>query len=166
MAIQRATPTRINPSLNSGSSGRNAHASPTYGHRCISPSTFCHALRIALPHTIVNGATTQLISTLNPKCTHRLLYLNSLCSVSYWTLHRMGYIITSSPTAIGIETLMNSPRWRAFEKPGTKYPRMMPRAMARKTQITKKRSRKERDWKVEGSSGGSGSGIEYDKHEY
>jgi len=45
---------------------------------------------------------------------------------------------------MGALTPTNVPRWRAGPVSGTRLARMMPMAMARMIQITRKRSRKER----------------------
>lgn len=51
--------------------------------------------------TIRNGAIIQFISTLNEICFQRSRCAKSMWSDSYRTLQRMGYIMTSSPTADG-----------------------------------------------------------------
>ena len=50
--------------------------------------------------TIRRGATIQLTMMLNPSCTQILRSRKTWWSVSYLTLHRMGYIMTSNPMAI------------------------------------------------------------------
>lgn len=50
--------------------------------------------------TIKKGATIQFTTTLKPICFQSALFVKSWCRDSYWTLHRMGYIMTRSPTAI------------------------------------------------------------------
>lgn len=45
------------------------------------------------------GATIQLTTRLNPIWTHKAFCRRVRCSVSYRTLHRIGYIMTSRPTA-------------------------------------------------------------------
>jgi hypothetical protein len=67
--------------------------------------------------------------------------------------------MTSRPTAIGALTPTNVPRCSAGPVEGTRLARIMPMAMARMIQITRKRSRKERPLKggggvVVGSVGG------------
>jgi len=50
--------------------------------------------------TMTSGATTQFTTTLNKICTQISLFPSTLCKLSYFTLQRIGYIITSNPTAI------------------------------------------------------------------
>jgi hypothetical protein len=47
-----------------------------------------------------NGATIQLTKTLKPICFQAPRWEKTTCSVSYCTLHRIGYIMTSNPTAV------------------------------------------------------------------
>lgn len=47
------------------------------------------------------GATIQLTTTLNPTWIQRFFSRNEWCNVSKRTLQRIGYIMTSKPTAAG-----------------------------------------------------------------
>ena len=76
-------------------------------------------------------------------CFHSSRFLNNRCRVSKRTLHRIGYIITSRPTAMGALTPTNVPRCSAGPVSGTRFARMMPIAIARMIQTTRKRSRKD-----------------------
>jgi hypothetical protein len=49
--------------------------------------------------TIKNGATIQLSKTLKPTWIHSCFDRKAWCKVSYLTLHRIGYIMTSKPIA-------------------------------------------------------------------
>lgn len=109
----------------------------------------------------------QLATTLNPIWIQRAFCRNDRCRVSYRTLHRMGYIITSKPTAthyehvvkhhnmqtedppIGIETPTNFPRCNDLSISGTKFPSIIPIPMARKIQRARNRSRIASCWKAE-----------------
>lgn len=62
-------------------------------------------VRIMLPCppkvlTIKNGATIQLSKMLKPTCIHSCFDRKAWCKVSYLTLHRIGYIMTSKPIAV------------------------------------------------------------------
>ena len=50
-------------------------------------------------HTMRRGATIQLTNTLKPICFQMPRCEKIWCNTSYCTLQRIGYIITSSPTA-------------------------------------------------------------------
>ena len=52
--------------------------------------------------TMISGATIQLTTRLNPSWIQTCLVRKMSCSVSYWTLHRMGYIMTRRPMAFFI----------------------------------------------------------------
>lgn len=52
--------------------------------------------------------------------------------------------------ARGRGTCEREPRWRVEEVEGTKLPRRMPAIMARRIQRKRRRSRRGRDWRVEG----------------
>ena len=54
------------------------------------------------------------------------------CSFSYRTLVKGGYIMTMSPTAIGIEVVPTLKRFRNGTTPGTSQPRPTPMTMAAK----------------------------------
>ena len=54
------------------------------------------------------------------------------CSSSYRTLVKGGYIITISPTAMGMEVVPMLKRLRNGTTPGTSHPRATPAAMAAK----------------------------------
>lgn len=117
-------------------------------------------------HTMKKGAMIQLTTILNPTWIQSAFCRNDRCRVSYRTLHKIGYIITNNPTAfkqasksahfcllcisyiqvieyspIGIETPTNFPRSSAGPVLDTKFPRIIPTAIARKIQIARKRSR-------------------------
>jgi hypothetical protein len=95
MAMHRASPTSINPSRSAPLSGRKAQARPSY-----SKSTpIQQESEDRAQHTITSGAIIQFTTTLNKICTHISLFPNTLCKLSYLTLQRIGYIITSNPTA-------------------------------------------------------------------
>jgi hypothetical protein len=49
--------------------------------------------------TIKNGATIQLTKTLKPTWIQSCFERKVWCSVSYLTLHKIGYIMTSKPIA-------------------------------------------------------------------
>ncbi|KAJ6438195.1 bZIP transcription factor domain-containing protein [Purpureocillium lavendulum] len=80
-----------------------------------------------------------------------LFWRRMMCSDSYRTLQRMGYIMTSKPTAaernspIGTETPTKVPFCSALSVLGAKLPMMMPTAMARKIQTARYRSSHPRD---------------------
>ena len=50
-------------------------------------------------HTMKKGAMIQLTPILNPTWIQSDFCRNDRCRVSYRTLHKIGYIITSNPTA-------------------------------------------------------------------
>ena len=108
--------------------------------------------------TIKNGATSQFIRILNAIWIQISRFRNTWCSVSYLTLHKMGYIMTSKPiavaistvlkaiqaammhTPIGTETPTNLPFCNAGPVLGTKFPSMMPIAIANSIQRARNRS--------------------------
>ena len=95
--MHRPSPTSITPVRSSGSSGRHIHARASYGH----VSVMCVRGPNGISgQTIRKGATTQFTNTLKASCVHISRCEKTSCRVSYRTLQRMGYIITSSPTAI------------------------------------------------------------------
>ena len=116
----------------------------------------------ARKHTISSGATIQFSKTLKPICIHNCLERNARCSVSYCTLQRIGYIMTSNPMAekhasgqhfahhcigyglghvpIGMDTPTNWPFFNAGPVLGTKFPSRMPMIIASKIQRARKRS--------------------------
>lgn len=61
--------------------------------------------RLELVLTIRKGAIIQLTNMLNAICLQISRWLNTRCRVSNRTLHIIGYIITSNPTATTISTL-------------------------------------------------------------
>src|ERR1035438_3294532 len=63
-------------------------------------------------------------------------------SSSYRTLVKGGYIITMSPTAIGIEVVPILKRFRNGTIPGSRHPKATPMTMAAKIHAVRKRSRK------------------------
>jgi hypothetical protein len=64
-------------------------------------------------------------------------------------LHRIGYIMTSNPTAMGIETPTNFPFCKAGPVLGTKLPNIIPMAIAKKIHRARKRSNQPRLLKAE-----------------
>lgn len=103
IAIHRAIPTKINPSLSPRSSGRNAHANASC-YRIMNQLFFffshpLNSLQTPSIHTMKKGATIQLTTILNPICTHSDFSRNDRCNNSYRTLHKIGYIMINSPTA-------------------------------------------------------------------
>ena len=127
MAMHRASPTKMSPSRKPDLSGKNAQDKAS----------------------MRKGAMIQLTKTLKAIWIQISRFLNAWWSVSNLTLQRMGYIMTSNPTAIGTETPTNFPFCSAGPVLGTKLPRMMPMAIARKIQSARKRSSKPRDLKAE-----------------
>lgn len=93
--MQRANPTSTRPSRRPGSSGRKAQASASYKISTLSHQELCFAAR-----TMRKGATIQFTRMLKPTCIQSCLDRKALCSVSYSTLHKIGYIITSRPIAV------------------------------------------------------------------
>lgn len=108
-------------------------------------------------HTMTRGATIQLTTMLKAIWIQILRSRKTWCSVSYLTLHRIGYIMTSSPIAnnvsghlgkirqqhdipIGTDTPTNFPFCSAGPVLGTKLPRMMPIAIAKRIHTARKRS--------------------------
>ena len=120
------------------------------------------------------GASSQFITRLKAICFQISRVRKTRCSVSNWTLHKIGYIITSSPIAvasqptttfsprtptapgarhsrskggyqpIGTETPTNFPFCSAELACGTKFPSMMPIAMASSIQSARRRSNQPR----------------------
>jgi hypothetical protein len=133
--------------------------------------------RAQTKHTITSGAITQFTTTLNKICVQISLFPNTLCNVSYRTLHRIGYIITSKPTAtiskhqqfipplgrkrnnipIGTLTPTNFPFCNAGPVFGTKFPRIIPTAIARKIHRARNRSSQPRLLKMDSFSVVDGS---------
>lgn len=123
-------------------------------------------------HTMKKGATIQLTKTLKPICFQAPLCEKMRCKISYCTLQRIGYIITSSPTAtavsqdaklerwegipIGMDTSANLPFCNAGPTSGTKLPSRTPRTMASRIQRARKRSSQQRDLKAEAFFAGRG----------
>ena len=105
------------------------------------------------------GATIQFAMRLNTSWIANSLSCNVRCILPYCTLHKIGYIIASSPIAADrlgrlhlvlpeLTRLTNRnrdahklPFWSAGLVSGTKFPRMIPIAIARKIQTARKRSR-------------------------
>src|ERR1035437_5605452 len=71
----------------------------------------------------------------------RLLRKTS-CSFSYRTLVNGGYIMTMSPTAIGIEVVPMLKRFRNGTIPGNRHPKATPMTMAAKIHAVRYRSKK------------------------
>lgn len=106
---------------------------------------------------MTRGAMIQLITKLNPSWTHKAFVLKIKLSSSNWTLQRMGYIMTMSPTAgeiswrgtsggkrktpIGTDTETNVAVFKTFSVVGTKQPNKIPSTIARKIHSARKRSR-------------------------
>jgi hypothetical protein len=121
--------------------------------------------------TISKGATIQLAMMLKPICIHNCFSRKALWSVSYRTLQRIGYIMTSNPTAmgsriisngqaglrnsqcrslpIGTETPTNFPRCNADPVLGTKLPSRIPMMMASRIHRARSRSSQPRALKAE-----------------
>ena len=96
----------------------------------------------------------------NPTCIHSCLDFKARCRVSYLTLHKMGYIMTSSPIAvpcqicsteglcrlcrqdspIGTDTPTKCPFCNAGAVCSTKFPSSMPMAMANIIHTARNRS--------------------------
>ena len=90
--------------------------------------------------TMTSGAMIQFTAMLNKICIQIYLFRNTRCKVSNLTLQSMGYIMTSSPIAIGIETPTNFPFCKEGPVFGTKLPSMIPIAIAKKIHSARKRS--------------------------
>ena len=115
--------------------------------------------------TITSGAMIQLMTRLNAIWIQRPRLFKTRCNVSYLTLQRIGYIMTSRPTAIhhqhskdertrdnlprGTETPTNFPFCKAGPTLETKLPNKMPIAMAKRIHIAKSRSSSPRALKAE-----------------
>ena len=103
IAMHRAMPTRIRPSRSPLSSGRKAQESAN----------------------IRKGATIQFTIMLNPTWYHSSLVLKARCSVSYLTLHSMGYIITSKPMAsFSVSTCMQYHHYRHLKSTHLSAPKL------------------------------------------
>ncbi len=115
MAMQRAVPTRISPTRYSSRSGRKTQARPNM---------------TAGPTTQFNTSDTlnifQAVATFESR--------------SYCTLVSTGYIIQSSPAAMGRETVPTRRESRVSATPGQTRPRPTPRAIVRKIHSGRKRS--------------------------
>jgi len=100
IAIQRANPTSTSPSRRPGSSGRKAHARASCCKlaSCLDGDTHQALGRLAAL-TIKNGAMIQLSNMLKPIWIQSCFDRKAWCKVSYLTLHRIGYIMTSKPIA-------------------------------------------------------------------
>lgn len=167
--MQRARPTRMSPSRRPGSSGRNAHARASYSMSawCLIGTDVCAVI------TIKNGAMIQLSKILKPIWIQSCFDRKAWCKVSYLTLHRIGYIITSKPIAvckhamsagerakkwrtcyvpIGMDTPTNLPFWSAGPVLGTKLPSRMPIIIASRIQSASKRSNQPKALKADDGS--------------
>jgi hypothetical protein len=69
--------------------------------------------------TMKRGATIQLTTTLKPICFQMPRWPKTSCNVSYRTLQRMGYIMTSRPIAADVANISRRPifSWR-LRRPG------------------------------------------------
>jgi hypothetical protein len=99
--------------------------------------------------TMTNGATTQLTKTLKPICLQISRWEKIWWRASYRTLQRIGYIMTSSPMAMGMETPTNFPFCSAGPVSSTKLPSRTPMIMARMIQTARNRSSMPRDLNAE-----------------
>ena len=107
IAMQRARPMRMRPSMYSGLSRRNTTASPNMSSG-----------------PMIQFCTSDSVSTrLLPK---------TLPSSSYRTFASGGYIISTRPMAIGMEVVPTLMLFSAVVKPGARKPRAMPNAIAAK----------------------------------
>jgi hypothetical protein len=93
MAMHRAIPTSIKPSRRPLSSGRKAHASANCVGRQLQMGN------IVDEPTMKRGAMIQLMTRLKAIWIQRAFSRNDRCKVSYLTLHKIGYIMTSRPIA-------------------------------------------------------------------
>ena len=118
MAMHRARPTMISPVRYSGWSGRNAQARAN----------------------ISAGPMIQFST--RDRASSRLSPVTRWVS-SYRTLASTGYIITSSPRAIGRDIPITWTDSSAWFRPGTRAPRASPAPMASRIQTARKRSRKD-----------------------
>ena len=107
MAMQRARPIRISPTMYSGLSARKAIAS----------------------RNISTGPTIQFWISERPS-TFQSLKTRPISS--YRTLARGGYIIRISPTAMGMLVVPTENRFQKVAMPGHSQPAPTPDAMARK----------------------------------
>lgn len=98
------------------------------------------SIKRKIERTMRRGATIQFMNILNPICIQRARVRKRRCNVSNRTLHRIGYIMTSRPTAIGMDTPTNLPFWSAGPVSSTKFPRRIPMIMARRIHTARKRS--------------------------
>jgi hypothetical protein len=109
MAMQRARPMRMSPTMYSGLSRRKITASANM--RIGPTSQFCTSER-----------------------TRTFPFLKTSGNSSYRTLASGGYIIKTSPMAMGIDVVPTLMRPRAGTTPGTRKPSATPAPMARKIQ--------------------------------
>ena len=120
---------------------------------------------VRLRLTISKGATIQLITKLNPSCIQTPRSEKTLCNVSNLTRHKIGYIMTSRPTAIGTETSTSCPRCKACSIPGTKLPKSIPMMIARRIHSASNRSSQLRplytgeSWRCGETASGLRSGL-------
>ena len=84
--------------------GKPTIAQPVFDISISTASRWCQNWRRKEETTISKGAKIQFTSRLKATWIHNALAFIKLPSVSYRTLQRIGYIMTSSPTAIGTET--------------------------------------------------------------
>lgn len=103
MAMQRAMPTRMRPLRRPSWSGRNAQERPSWEE----DSAGIHGRRSESCLTMKRGATIQLTTRLKASWIQISRVRKTMCSFSYCTLHKMGYIMTRSPTAgiVNVEKL-------------------------------------------------------------
>ena len=134
MAMQRATPTRMRPFRRPGLSGRKAQDRAS----------------------MRKGATIQFRRMEKVIWSQVCLVRRARCRDSYFTAQRIGYIIVRRPMAMGMETEAKCPVVRVVDMRGTKFPRRMPVAMARRIQRARKRSRRPRAWKADWGLVGGG----------
>lgn len=134
MAMQRATPTRIRPLRRPALSGRKAQERAS----------------------MRKGAMSQLRRMEKPSWIQRFLVRKVWWRDSYLTAQRMGYIMTRRPMAMGMDTEAKWPVVRVVDTLGTKLPRMMPMAMARRIKRARKRLRRPRAWKADWGEVGGG----------
>jgi hypothetical protein len=67
--------------------------------RCLCGTTNVSVSKLLAGLTIKNGATIQLSKILKPIWIHSCFDRKAWCKVSYLTLHKIGYIMTSKPIA-------------------------------------------------------------------
>lgn len=73
--------------------------SPSQGKLRVGSVLFLNRGRQLATHTMKKGAISQFTTMLKATCNQSCFDLNTRCSVSYSTLHRIGYIMTSRPMA-------------------------------------------------------------------